>query len=61
MHMYSHDETRPSDLVQDDLPDVTTPSARPSEEDILEAMRDVVDPELNSACCTASRSTTRAM
>jgi len=45
--MSSHDETRPSDLVQDDLPDVTTPSARPSEEDILEAMRDVVDPELN--------------
>lgn len=44
--------TRPSDLVKDDLPDeVSTPgtnppSAKPSDEDVLEAMKDVVDPEL---------------
>jgi metal-sulfur cluster biosynthetic enzyme len=36
--------TRPSDLVQDTFPDAT--SAAPSEEDVLEAMKDVVDPEL---------------
>lgn len=36
---------RPSDLVQDSFPDAV-PSARPSEDDILEAMKDVVDPEL---------------
>jgi Predicted metal-sulfur cluster biosynthetic enzyme len=36
---------RPSDLVQDSFPD-SVPSARPSEDDILEAMKDVVDPEL---------------
>jgi metal-sulfur cluster biosynthetic enzyme len=35
---------RPSDLVQDTFPDAT--SAAPSEEDVLEAMKDVVDPEL---------------
>ncbi len=35
---------RPSDLVQDTFPDATL--ARPSEEEVLEAMRDVVDPEL---------------
>ena len=35
---------RPSDLVQDTFPDTTT--AAPSEEDVLEAMKDVVDPEL---------------
>jgi len=38
------DTPRPSDLVQDTFPDVVT--ARPGEEDILEAMKDVVDPEL---------------
>ncbi len=36
---------RPSDLVQDTFPDAVQ-SARPSEEDVLEAMKDVVDPEL---------------
>lgn len=36
---------RPSDLVEDTFPDVV-PDARPSEEDVLEAMKDVVDPEL---------------
>jgi metal-sulfur cluster biosynthetic enzyme len=35
---------RPSDLVQDTFPDQA--GARPSEEDLLEAMKDVVDPEL---------------
>lgn len=44
-------ESRPSDLVKDELPDVylgapPTPSAIPSEDEILEAMKDVVDPEL---------------
>jgi metal-sulfur cluster biosynthetic enzyme len=39
-------ESRPSDLVNDTLPDAAAPTARPSEDDILEAMRDVVDPEL---------------
>lgn len=46
---------RPSDLVQDDLPEVDTttgetvaglPSAKPTVEEIREAMKDVVDPEL---------------
>lgn len=37
---------RPSDLVKDELPDVNQPSAKPTVEDIEEAMRDVVDPEL---------------
>jgi len=36
---------RPSDLVQDVFPDQVG-GARPSEEDVLEAMKDVVDPEL---------------
>ncbi|MGC3993804.1 MAG: metal-sulfur cluster assembly factor [Propionicimonas sp.] len=36
---------RPSDLVQDTFPDPAA-HARPSEEDVLEAMKDVVDPEL---------------
>lgn len=36
---------RPSDLVQDVFPD-SPGSARADEEDVLEAMRDVVDPEL---------------
>ncbi|CAI9399113.1 MULTISPECIES: metal-sulfur cluster assembly factor [Aestuariimicrobium] len=40
-------EPRPSDLVRDELPDVTAvASARPTEDDVLEAMKDVVDPEL---------------
>jgi len=39
-------ETRPSDLVRDELPDVTASSPAPSVEEIEEAMRDVVDPEL---------------
>ena len=44
------DTVRPSDLVQEDLPavDLTgqVPSARPSLEDLEEALKDVVDPEL---------------
>jgi metal-sulfur cluster biosynthetic enzyme len=44
-------EARPSDLVRDDLPEVDlTPgaaaSSAPSLEDLTEAMKDVVDPEL---------------
>jgi metal-sulfur cluster biosynthetic enzyme len=43
-------ETRPSDLVADQLPDVDlgepSGSARPSLDDIEEALKDVVDPEL---------------
>ncbi|HBX81326.1 MAG: metal-sulfur cluster assembly factor [Propionibacteriaceae bacterium] len=39
-------EVRPSDLVKDTLPDQVAPSAKPSVEDIEEALRDVVDPEL---------------
>jgi metal-sulfur cluster biosynthetic enzyme len=39
-------EQRPSDLVKDDLPDVDSPSAVPSEDEVLEALKDVVDPEL---------------
>jgi metal-sulfur cluster biosynthetic enzyme len=39
-------ESRPSDLVKDDLPDVAAPGAVPTEEEIEEAMKDVVDPEL---------------
>lgn len=43
-------EPRPSDLVKDQLPDVDlgepTPSALPTEDEVLEAMKDVVDPEL---------------
>ncbi|TRY18944.1 metal-sulfur cluster assembly factor [Tessaracoccus rhinocerotis] len=38
--------TRPSDLVKDDLPDVDAGSTLPTEEEVLEAMKDVVDPEL---------------
>ena len=40
---------RPSELVRDDLPDVDladAPSATPTLEDLEEALRDVVDPEL---------------
>ena len=44
--MYQSDTKRPSDLVKDELPDVDTAPAIPSEEDIEEAMKDVVDPEL---------------
>lgn len=49
--MYNPDQ-RPSDLVKDELPDVdtSTPSEAtkvvPTEDEILEAMKDVVDPEL---------------
>ena len=44
-------EPRPSELVQDDLPDVTStgdfsPAAQPTLEDLEEALKDVVDPEL---------------
>lgn len=40
-------EQRPSDLVDDTFPDsIAPPSAKPSLEDLTEAMRDVVDPEL---------------
>jgi len=39
--------TRPSDLVEDTLPDVDAElSAAGSEEDLWEALKDVVDPEL---------------
>jgi metal-sulfur cluster biosynthetic enzyme len=45
------DDIRPSDLVRDTLPDSPAPAgvpptSRPSIEDLEEAMRDVVDPEL---------------
>ena len=44
-------EVRPSDLVRDDLPEVdlgsdAVTSSAPSMEDLTEAMKDVVDPEL---------------
>jgi metal-sulfur cluster biosynthetic enzyme len=45
-------ESRPSDLVADDLPEVdlgkpsAQPNGRPSLDDIEEALKDVVDPEL---------------
>jgi metal-sulfur cluster biosynthetic enzyme len=45
-------ETRPSDLVADDLPEVdlgepsAAPNGRPPLEDVEEALKDVVDPEL---------------
>lgn len=39
------ESVRPSELVKDTLPDAV-PNARPTEEDVLEAMKDVVDPEL---------------
>ena len=44
-------ESRPSDLVADDLPEVDLelsgrPDDRPSMDDIEEALKDVVDPEL---------------
>ncbi len=45
------DDIRPSDLVRDTLPDTPAPAgvpptSRPSIDDLEEAMRDVVDPEL---------------
>ncbi|MDR1767939.1 MAG: metal-sulfur cluster assembly factor [Propionibacteriaceae bacterium] len=41
------DEQRPSELVRDTFPpDAEPPSARPTQEDVLEALKDVVDPEL---------------
>ena len=45
------EQTRPSDLVKDTFPDApgaapALPADRPSIEDLEEAMRDVVDPEL---------------
>lgn len=41
-------DIRPSDLVKDELPDVDEVDAKrvPTEEEIFEAMKDVVDPEL---------------
>jgi metal-sulfur cluster biosynthetic enzyme len=40
-------EPRPSDLVRDELPDADAAwSSRPSLEDLEEALKDVVDPEL---------------
>ncbi|MGA4508599.1 metal-sulfur cluster assembly factor [Propionibacteriaceae bacterium G1746] len=39
-------QQRPSDLVKDDLPDVDAPVKVAAIDDIVEAMRDVVDPEL---------------
>ena len=43
--MYTPD-LRPSDLVKDELPDDNAATPIPSEEEIEEAMKDVVDPEL---------------
>lgn len=37
---------RPSDLVKDDLPDVELTTPATSIEDVVEALKDVVDPEL---------------
>lgn len=37
---------RPSDLVQDTFPDDVPGHSQTTEEDVLEAMKDVVDPEL---------------
>ncbi len=42
----SEDTTKPSDLVKDELPPVMGLDALPSEEDVIEALKDVVDPEL---------------
>ena len=42
-------DTRPSDLVRDDLPTLDVPdnlASRPTVEDVNEALKDVVDPEL---------------
>jgi metal-sulfur cluster biosynthetic enzyme len=40
------ESVRPSDLVNDTFPDADVPNVRPTEDDVLEAMKDVVDPEL---------------
>lgn len=40
------EEVRPSDLVRDTLPGEPGVSAAPSLEDVVEALREVVDPEL---------------
>lgn len=40
------EEPRPSDLVKDEFPDTNAPSQVPTEEEVFEAMKDVVDPEL---------------
>lgn len=37
---------RPSDLVKDELPDVNENTLIPTEDEVFEAMKDVVDPEL---------------
>jgi metal-sulfur cluster biosynthetic enzyme len=37
---------RPSDLVRDELPEVGLGESAPSVEDVTEALKDVVDPEL---------------
>ncbi len=44
--MYQPDTQRPSDLVKEDLPDADEARAIPTEEEVEEAMKDVVDPEL---------------
>ncbi len=44
--MYQPETQRPSDLVMDDLPSEDEARAIPTEEEIEEAMKDVVDPEL---------------
>ncbi len=43
-----NEETRPSDLVRDELPDTSAPatSSAVAVDDLTEAMKDVVDPEL---------------
>ena len=43
--MYTPDP-RPSDLVKDELPDDNPTTPIPTEEEVEEAMKDVVDPEL---------------
>ena len=44
--MYQPETQRPSDLVKEDLPEADEARAIPTEEEIEEAMKDVVDPEL---------------
>ena len=43
--MYTPD-SRPSDLVKDELPDDNPATPIPTQEEVEEAMKDVVDPEL---------------
>ncbi|MGA4669769.1 metal-sulfur cluster assembly factor [Propionibacteriaceae bacterium Y1923] len=45
-HTEQAQATRPSDLVKDDLPDINAPTEIAKIDDVVEAMRDVVDPEL---------------